>query len=293
MSTLRRSARGKEPAYVPEWLDPLSLSSHAAVHRKDWCGTPFPLGPQHVDTGAELTGYCTKRIGCCKAGLHHGMHWGAVPLFKEEQVLRVRKPGITSRWCAAIICEVIHYNPKGPRCRNAFFTRQYNVKFLEDSEIREEYTAEELNSIIYDHNRALESVYEKDIEALPDMQNIEAEIDDVAGLQPYRARELIEDTGGACLFIGHVTPLERARVLGDADMVKLGSAAHIVLHHSSYGCRIHPHGGGSGRTQALPQGGPQISRRPSAFDCSARGHRRTLGKQSSPRPSPRRGGRRE
>ena len=232
MSTLRRSARGKEPAYVPEWLDPLSLSSHAAVPRKDWCGTPFPLGPQHVDTGAELTGYCTKRRGCCKAGLHHGMHWGAVPLFKEEQVLRVRKPGITSRWCAAVICEVIHYNPKGARCRNAFFTRQYNVKFLEDSEIREEYSAEELNSIIYDHNRALESVYEKDIEALPDMQNIEAEIDDVAGLQPYRARELIENTGGACLLVGHVTPLERARVLGDADMVKLGSAAHIFLHHS-------------------------------------------------------------
>ena len=126
-------------------------------------------------------------------------YWGAVPLFKEEQVLRVRKPGITSRWCAAIICEVIHYNPKGPRCRNAFFTRQYNVKFLEDSEIREEYTAEELNSIIYDHNRALESVYEKDIEALPDMQNIEAEIDDVAGLQPtWRASSSRTQAEHAC-----------------------------------------------------------------------------------------------
>ena len=40
-------------------------------------------------------------------------------------------------------------------------------------------------------------------------------------------------------------------------------------------------------TQAPPA---DLSCRPSAFDCSARGHRRTPGKQSSTRSSPRRAG---
>ena len=173
----------------------------------DWCGTASP-----------------PRIGCCKAGTEcTGVHG-------RSGVLRVRvlstKPG--ARCCEVIQVLLIPGKLAEERVLHAAVQREVPG----GPEIREEYTAEELNSIIYDHNRALESVYEKDIEALPDMQNIEAEIDDVAGLQPYGARELIEDTGGACLFIGHVTPLERARVLGDADMVKLGSAAHIVLHHS-------------------------------------------------------------
>ena len=59
------------------------------------------------------------------------------------------------------------------------------------------------------------------------------------GLQPYRARELIEDTSGACLLIGHVTPLERARVLGDADMVKLGAAPYRARRTSERAERAH------------------------------------------------------